>query len=256
MECGSAAPADFMRSQHASPFPARAARFAALALGLFAALVAQEVQQHGFVFEEWVRATFFAGYKPTSYTQQWDIPAAVNREHGGVPVNPKVSKFGSPLDLGDALRQFRIEEPFLFVVGFWQQEGDEKRFVNIVAPRVEPSTWHRLWFPIKLADLEKLDAVIKDRSLTPEQSRAAALKIKNAPPFTKSIMQVNPKIDSSTQRRLQCSLRFDDVFKQLAPGAVQRPQDHPKLWGVEFPQPIASKAREFNRGKDDEKKRE
>jgi hypothetical protein len=97
--------------------------------------------------------------------------------------------------------------------------------------------------------------VTKDRSLTPEQARAAAQKIKNAPPFTKSIMQVNPKIDSHTQRRLQCSLRFDDVFKQLAPGAVKAPQPHPKLWGVEFPQPIASKARLFNRDKDEVKKR-
>ena len=146
-------------------------------------------------------------------------------------------------------------EPFIFAIGFWEQEGDEKRFVNIVAPRVEPATWHRLWFPIKLADLERLDAVIKDRSLTPDQARAAAQKIKSAPPFTKSIMQVNPKIDAHTQRRLQCSLRFEDVFKQLAPGAVQKPQAHPKLWDVEFPQPIASKAREFSRDKDDAKKR-
>jgi hypothetical protein len=30
---------------------------------------------------------------------------------------------------------------------------------------------------------------------------------------------VNPKIDAS-QRRLQCSLRFDDFFKHLAPGGV------------------------------------
>jgi len=217
---------------------------------------AQEVQRHGLVFEEWVRSTFFGGYQPAAYTQPWDIPAVANREHGGVPVNPKATKYGSPIDLGDALRQWRIEEPFLLVVGFWQQDGDEKRFVNIVAPRVEPAKWRRLWFPIELADLEKLDAVIKDRSLTPEQARAAAQKIKRAPPFTQAIIQVNPKIDAHTQRRLQCSLRFEDVFKQLAPGAIQAPQERPELWGVEFPQPIASKTREFNRARSDEKKRE
>lgn len=244
-----------MRSRHATPFPTRALRPAALAVLLFITLAAQEVQKHGFVFEEWVRTTFFGGYKPAGYTQPWDIPASANREHGGVPVNPKVAKWGTPLDLGDALRQFKIDEPFLFVIGFWEQHDDEKRFVNIIAPRVEPSRWHRLWYPIELEDLEKLDAVIKDRTLTPEQARAAAQKIKNAPPFTKSIIQVNPKIDAHTQRRLQCSLRFDDVFKQLAPGAVKSPQAQPKLWGVEFPQPIASKPREFNRDKDDAKEK-
>src|SRR5437879_6251188 len=35
--------------------------------------VAQEVQHHGLVFEEWIDDTFFGGYRPPSYTQKWDI---------------------------------------------------------------------------------------------------------------------------------------------------------------------------------------
>jgi hypothetical protein len=208
---------------------------------------AQEVQQHGVAFERWVRDTFFAGYQPAQYTQKWDIPAAVNAAHGGVPVNPKAVKYGTPVDLGDALRQFAIDEPFILVLGFWRQEGADKRFVKILAPRIEPARWRELWGPVTRADLERLDAVIKDRSLTPEQARAAALKIKQAPPFTLSTIVVNPKIDSKTQRRLQCSLRFADVFKHLAPNESPKPDVHPALWGIEFPGPIASKAREFSR---------
>jgi len=208
-------------------------------------LAAVEVQRHGLVFEEWVDDTFFAGYRPPGYTQKWDIPAAENKNHGGVPVNPKAIKYGSPVDLGDALRQFAIDEPFILVVGFWRQEGDEKRFVNIVAPRIEPGAWKKLWGPVTLADLASLDALIKDQSLTPEQARAAAQKIKHAAPFTQSVIEVNPKIDAKTQRRLQCSLRFDDVFRFLAPGADPAPQEHVALWGVEFPRPVPSKARVF-----------
>src|SRR3954468_17499174 len=96
----------------------------------------QEVQQHGLVFEQWVRDTFFEGYRPRSYTQAWDVPAAANKNFGSVPVNPKAAKYGTPVDLGDALRQFKIDEPFLLVIGFWQQVGDEKHFVNIIAPRI------------------------------------------------------------------------------------------------------------------------
>jgi hypothetical protein len=208
---------------------------------------AAEVQAHGLVFEQWVRATFFGGYTPLSYTQAWDIPAAANRDHGGVPVNPKAAKYGAAVDLGDALRQFDIDEPFLLVVGFWRQEENEKRFVNIVATRIEPATWRRLWSPVTRADLEKLDTVIKDRSLTPEQARAAAQKIKNAPPFSRAIIVVNPKIDSHTQRRLQCSLRFDDVFHHVAPDASPAAQDRPALWGVPFPPPLSSPPRVFAR---------
>ena len=61
-------------------------------LAVLAVASAQEVQSHGLVFEKWVRDTFFNGYKPASYTQRWDIPAAENRDHGGVPVNPKAIK--------------------------------------------------------------------------------------------------------------------------------------------------------------------
>ena len=208
---------------------------------------AQEVQSHGLVFEEWVRETFFDGYRPKSYTQKWDIPAAINTRFGGVPVNPKAAKYGTPVDLGDALRQFAIDEPFLLVVGFWRQEGEEKRFVNIVAPRLDPVAWKKLWGPVTLADLRRLDAVIKDRSLTPAAARAAAQKIKNAPPFTQSIIVLNPKIDSQTQRRLQCSIRFEDVFTYLVPGGNREPQDQPALWGVPFPGAVASKPRVFSK---------
>ncbi len=226
----------------------RLRRIVAVALLCAATLLeAQEVQQHGLVLETWVRDTFFNGYRPANYTQKWDIPAVANKLHGGIPVNPKAAKYGTPVDLGDAVRQFKIDEPFILVVGFWQQEGDDKRFVNLVAPRIDPAAWRKLWGPVTLADLQRLDAVIKDKSLTPAAARAAALKIKNAPPFTQSIIVVNPKIDSKTQRRLQCSLRFADVFKHLAPDADSKPQAQPALWGVPFPQPVASKPRTFPR---------
>lgn len=219
------------------------ALFASLAL----AAVAREVQHHGLVFEEWIDDTFFGGYRPPSYTQKWDIPAAQNQDHGSVPVNPKAIKYGAPVDLGDALRQFDINEPFILALGFWEQAGDEKHFVNFVAPRIEPAAWRRLWGHVTRADLAKLDAVVKDKSLAPDAARAAAKKIKSAPPFTTAIIEVNPKIDSKTQRRLQCSLRFDDVFKYLAPDADRRPQEHPTLWGVEFPRAVDSKPRAFRK---------
>lgn len=223
----------------------RIAFAASLALLSAAPAAAQEVQRHGLVFETWVRDTFFEGYRPGAYTQHWDIPAAANKHHGGMPVNPKAIKHGAPIDLGDALRQFKIDEPFILVVGFWRQFGGEKRFVNIIAPRIDPDVWRELWTPVTLADLERLDAVIKDRSLTPAAARAAALKIKHAPPFSQSIMVVNPKIDSKKQRRLQCSLRFRDVFKHLVPLASAEIQVQPELWGVAYPGSVASKPRVF-----------
>lgn len=218
------------------------------ALGaVLAAAFAQEVQSHGLVFEKWVRDTFFDGYKPASYTQRWDIPALENKHHGGMPVNPKAIKYGTAVDLGDALRQYEIDEPFMLIIGFWSQEGDTKRIVNIVAPEISPALWRKLWGPVTYADLRRLDALIKDTGPAVEETRRRALKMKNAPPFTEAVIQLNPKIDTRGQRRLQCSIRFKDVFSHLAPGADAKPREHPTLFGVEYPGPIASKPRELGR---------
>jgi hypothetical protein len=207
--------------------------------------LAQEVQQHGFAFEKWVRDSFFGGYVAPGYTQKWDIPKEANKDHGGVPVNPKAVKYGTPVDLGDALRQFEVDEPFMLVVGYWQQEGDKKRIVNIIAPTVTPKVWRSLWEPITLDDLKRLDAVVKNRTLDYREARAATQKIKSAPPFTRAAITVNPKIDSKGQRRLQCSLSFKNVFKHLAPEADPKPQQAPRLFGVAAPGPFTSGPRQF-----------
>lgn len=196
---------------------------------------ALERQHHGVAFEKWVRDTFFDGYQPVGYTQKWDIPAAANPKRGRIPVNPKAAKFGTPVDLGDALRQFDIEEPFLLIIGYWLQEPQGKRMVNILPVRVTPRIWRKLWGPVTRADLARLDAVIKNRSLTPGEARRRAHEMNSQPPFSEAVMVVNPKIDSKTQRRLQCSLRFEDVFRYLAPGAEAGAGSAPALWGVPFP---------------------
>lgn len=202
----------------------------------------REVQGHGVWFEKWVRDTFFDGYQPASYTQQWDIPASANTRHGGIPVNPKANKWKAPIDLGDALRQFQIAEPFLLIIGYWKQEGSKKRLVNIVPARVEPQMWRELWGGLTLADLQRLNAVVKDKSLSIEEARAKARKMKAEPPFSHSLISLNPKINKS-QRRLQCSLRFGRVFGLLAPDADPSEQERPSLWGVSAPPPLESPPR-------------
>lgn len=204
-----------------------------------------EVQAHGILFEDWVRREFFGGGKAEGYTTKWDIPAERNTAYGGIPANPKAAKYGAPVGLGDALRQFDVDEPFLLILGYWRQEGDMKRFVTALAVRVEPDQWRALWGPVTRADLERLDAVIKDRSKTPEEARRAAQEMKNSPPFRDAVFTLNPKIDSHTQRRLQCSLAFKAVFEKLAPGADPCPVERPAIFGKPLPGPFKSPPRSF-----------
>jgi hypothetical protein len=216
-----------------------------LCLAFTALAHSAEEQAHGVLFEQWVRDTFFDGYKPESYTQKWDIPAEANKQHGGIPANPKAIKFSMPIDMGDALRQFSVaegEQHFLLIVGFWDQDGDQKKWVHGVAVEVMPEQYRQLWSPITREDLEKLDAVVKDKSVPIEEARAQAQKIKSRAPFAKSIIQVNPKLDNK-QRRLQCSIRFGDFFHYLAPKEEALRQEKPTIWGVPMPEAFASPPR-------------
>ncbi|MDQ5978271.1 MAG: hypothetical protein QG602_1245 [Verrucomicrobiota bacterium] len=162
-------------------------------------------------------------------------------------MNPKFCKHGTAVDLGDALRQLDINEPFTLVIGFWQQEGGHKRVVNLLAPEISPELWRKLWGPVTRQELLELDRLIKDSKL-PLQDLTPP---RGAPPeepsaFSQAVIRLNPKIGSDGQRRLQCSIRFRDVFKQLAPDANPAPQARPALWDAEFPGPIPSPPRARN----------
>lgn len=74
-----------------------------------------EVQAHGFSFEKWVRDHFFSGYIG-NYMQKWDVPAEQNASDAvpaafrNLPVSIKTAKIGSPIGLGDVLRQRQIND--------------------------------------------------------------------------------------------------------------------------------------------------
>lgn len=206
-----------------------------------------EVQSHGVAFEDWIRQTFFGRYQPAAYTQKWDIPREANTRYGRVPVNPKAARYGAPVGLGDALRQFDIDEPFLLIIGYWKEEGKNKRYVKVVAPIVSPETWRKLWHPLTREDLLRLDAVVKDRSVDYRESRRLAAAMKSRPPYSEAIMTLNPKIDGHGQRRLQCSLSFTQVMARLAPGEDPAEETSPKLFGVPLPAPFHSPRRTFTR---------
>lgn len=208
--------------------------FMLLAALLTLPLQATEVQQHGLSFEHWVADTFFGGHRAAGPTDKWDIPASANTDHGGVPVNPKATKYGQAIGLGDALRQYDIDEPFLLVVGFWEQVGEEKKFVQSVVAHVTPEEWRKLWWPVTRADLEALDKLVKDESLTIAELRTEVLQRKKLPPFTESVIQINPKIDKS-QRRLQCSISFERLYDAFVPGADRQRLESAEVFGQPIP---------------------
>lgn len=209
-----------------------------------------EVQFHGFSFEKWVRDTFFEGYSG-SYMQKWDVPPEINRaptipaQFRHLPVSIKTAKYGSPIGLGDVLRQRQVESDFVMITGFWHQRTTtEKWFSDIGAIHCRASAWSDLWGELTLEQLQAIDRVVKDMKLPYATARLRAREWKqNTPGVHSARLVINPKIDSKTQRRIQCSLPFSE-FWHLA-GRAPKTQEASELWGVPFPNPVNSSSRVF-----------
>jgi hypothetical protein len=216
-----------------------------LSFCLAASLVhATEVQRHGLGFEHWVADTFFGRHRPSGPTDKWDIPASANGNHGRIPVNPKATQHGEPVLLGDALRQYDINQPFLLIVGFWEQDGHGKKFVQSLVVRIEPDQWRKLWAPVTRADLDAMDKLVKDTSRPVAEVRKEVLRRKKQPPFSEAVIQLNPKIDQS-QRRLQCSISYVRLFKNLAPGRSRKAQPFAEVFGRRIPSIAVSPPRKL-----------
>ncbi len=206
-----------------------------------------EVQLHGFDFENWIKKTFFAEFS-ISYSSKWDIPAEFNKlqivpkAFRYLPVSIKTCKNGCPIGFGDALRQFKIDEDFLLIVGFWEQSGGNKNFVAVEAIKVTTQSWRNLFQPLTEADLKLLDSIIKNKETHFAEVRKTAKEIKQSFAPTKIIL--NPKIDSKMQRRLQCSLAFS-VFWNDFVGKEHYRNVESSLFGARVPNPFVSGARVF-----------
>ena len=210
-----------------------------------------EVQFHGFSFERWARDTFFGGYLG-NYMQKWDIPAWQNKkeevptEWRNFPVSIKTAKWGSPISLGDAIRQRSIIESFVIIAGFWRQRTPhEKWFEEIGIVKFHPDFWNSLWGAISLLALREMDSEIKDLNLHYSDARKAAKRWKSQFVKSGSKIVINPKIDSKRQRRIQCSLPFQIFWK--AAGQTPAKRDNPMLFGKNFPNPVRSRPRQFSK---------
>src|ERR1017187_1616329 len=146
-----------------------------------------EVQAHGFSFEKWVRDHFFSGYAG-DYMQKWDVPAEHNTcdamppAFRNLPVSIKTAKIGSPIGLGDVLRQRQIDQPFVMIVGFWKQATPtEKWILDIGCAIFEITSWQRLWGELTLAEIQEIDLVVKNQSEHYSIVRAKARAWKTRP---------------------------------------------------------------------------
>lgn len=164
-------------------------------------------QAHGFKYETRVREQFELT-KTKSAIDPFDA-----RTQSGVLVSIKTKEYGKAVELASWLNHLRVTEDFYMVVGFWQNEKD-----NIVEELIMkiPATFWKEHFPAEWQEKVKnlfngiSNSHDDDEKWTERreefQKEYQAYKKEN-----NLLINLNPKRDSKTQRRVQCSIPYADL---------------------------------------------
>jgi hypothetical protein len=202
-----------------------------------------ESQKHGFTFENEVLKAY--GLDPTalSYTRAHDIPAELNTKEGK---NISIKASGSKsVDMGDVLRIFNETssptEPILLTVLFYQQDGDKKKLKEI--HQVDLTNSHAILFgTVTLEELKDYVKLVKAIPHGPPSLETRDSYITGAQALNRKMgyVHVRPKVDSKSQRRVQCSFPNFHTFTRMFPERVITKITDGILHGYQIPLEIAS----------------
>lgn len=168
-------------------------------------------QLHGKFFENLVKETFLKGKNDNAKAlDAFDIKACT--ETGNSPVSVKMTKTET-VGLADAYRAFQINHDFKMIVGTYIQDGSMKSIRQIYEFNITASEWETIKGNIPIESISNFNQSIKFFPTGKhKEAREYSKKFKkDIHKQYQSYIDLNPKIDSKNQRRLQCSISIYDL---------------------------------------------
>jgi hypothetical protein len=196
-----------------------------------------EVQKHGFIFEDWVKAILGVEELAYNYTQKWDIP-------GETPISVKCMGLKNALEFGSTVRIWEINETFTIVIGRWQQVGNKKIIKSVDEIDITPEILSQMRGEITLNELKEFDKKIKSFPAGEEGQKQGiefAKKWKAERKNRMGLLTITHKIDSKNQRRIQCNLNYKNYIILFG-----KPSKKTEFRGHNFNQEIDHGPRTFN----------
>ena len=183
-----------------------------------------ENQQHGFLWEAMIKTLVFLLAGPDPYTAVHDVDRCRNRFDPNENVSIKTTG-SDTLCMGDALRVFTYEPGVAHtcIAVRYEQDADRKNLKNVY--ELDLMQRELLWGSVTKEDVEELDRLVRSMpngQRVPEIDRAIKQKKKELNAKSGAI-KFNPKIDSKTQRRLQCSIPKFHTYPSLIKSATAEP---------------------------------
>jgi hypothetical protein len=168
-------------------------------------------QRHGKQFEDMVKALLYSGAadKARKSVAKFDIEANFDKEFN-LDTSVKASKNCSNISLADARHFWQINTKFRLLVGCWKQITPEiKQFYEIHEFIITPAIMQELRGNVTLQQITDFHETIKTFGIGKHEEARIYAKQQKKILQPQSLIILNPKIDSKSQRRLQCSLNME-----------------------------------------------
>jgi len=203
-----------------------------------------ENQQHGFLWESEIKTNVFGLVGPDPYTAVHDVDRSRNTLNPNENVSIKTTG-SDTLCMGDALRVFAYEEGVdhtCIAIRYIQGAG-QKTLTHVY--EIDLMQRELLWGRIVKEDIEALNGLVRSMPRGPRDpaiDRAITAKKKELNAKSGAI-HFNPKIDHTTQRRLQCSIPKFASYPLL----VKSVTTEPIVRGIQIAPAVPSGRRVRNR---------
>lgn len=178
-----------------------------------------ENQLHGKKYEKYIMNAFpKALSKELPITSHWDILSEYDEELF-IPTSIKTTK-NNIIWLSDARNFISNHESFRLIVAQYNQKNGYKEFYNLLEFIITPEILDKIIGDLKIDFVKEFHESINKFGYGKENqilARDISKKFKELNKETKTLITLNPKIDSKRQRRLQCSIKISDLIKVIQP---------------------------------------
>ena len=204
-----------------------------------------ESQQHGCIWEDFIKKDVYRVTQKIPYTSEFDIPKELNIHSPDTSVSIKTTQSKS-VDMGDALRIYNQSGNIDLLVLRYKQEEDEKKLVEIV--RCKMPSREQFFQGVTLEEIQKLQTMIKSvPSGKPDETLLQSIHTYKESLNSKSgFIHFRPKLDSKNQRRLQCSIVDFEAILTKFPELILDRNTEGKLFTTSIPITIRSCRRQRN----------
>ena len=129
---------------------------------------------------------------------------------------------GNKIDCGDVLRR-RQETDYNLVVGCYSQVGENKVFHTeytfYIKPEHEQKLWGRMNYNL-LAEYVNYIKNIPAGKQAQQETKTERTVLKNCVEDKNALVKIHPKVDSKNQRRVQCSVKINELIRAAIPYKV------------------------------------